>query len=248
MLTSEVPQAAATTTESESLKTKNSVRMAKYYRSPSLVMDEFKDNDYDDQIIYNIPVPPTESAIMESRVDSPLLSSSSRSKIQRKSSKIFIEDEATSKQGHPHGSVQDILQNHGLAQGHAYSLPANYEYPELVSSLKSVYRELFITSCLYLLNISSAVGIVLVNKLIYSHYKFPYGFVLTLYHFVLTSIGLQILALLKMFPIKPVEIIKVLPLSVSFCSYVVLTNLSLQYNSGTFYQVIGDKKRAYLSS
>lgn len=123
----------------------------------------------------------------------------------------------------------------------SYSLPpapVNYEYPELVKSLKGVYKEMFITIGLYMLNIASAVGIVIVNKLIYTHYKFPHGLILTLYHFLLTSVGLQILALLKFFPIKPVKLIKILPLSVSFCSYVVLTNLSLQYNSGTFYQVI----------
>ena len=119
----------------------------------------------------------------------------------------------------------------------SYTLPDKYEYPELVQSLKNVYKEMAITSCLYVLNIVSAVGIVLVNKFIYSYYQFPHGLILTLYHFVLTSIGLQVLAGLKMFPIKPVSLIKVLPLSISFCSYVVLTNLSLQYNSGTFYQV-----------
>lgn len=124
-----------------------------------------------------------------------------------------------------------------------FTLPANYEYPEMVQSLKNVYKEMFITSSLYALNIVSAVGIVLVNKLIYAHYNFPHGIVLTLYHFVITSIGLQILAALKMFPVKPVNLLKVLPLSVSFCSYVVLTNLSLQYNSGTFYQVNQKKEK-----
>lgn len=119
----------------------------------------------------------------------------------------------------------------------SYSLPTNYEYPELVKSLKNVYKEMFITIGLYVLNIVSAVGIVLVNKFIYTHYKFPHGLVLTLYHFVLTSIGLQFLAAMRFFPIKPVSLLKILPLSISFCSYVVLTNLSLQYNSGTFYQV-----------
>lgn len=113
----------------------------------------------------------------------------------------------------------------------------NYEYPVLVASLKTVYRELATTFALYLLNIASAVGIVLINKYIYSHFKFPHGIVLTFYHFLLTGLGLQVLAGLKMFAVKRVNILQILPLSASFCSYVVLTNLSLQYNSGTFYQV-----------
>ena len=113
----------------------------------------------------------------------------------------------------------------------------NYEYPVLVASLKAVYRELATTLALYLLNITSAVGIVLINKYIYLHFKFPHGIVLTFYHFLLTGLGLQVLAGLKMFAVKRINILQVLPVSISFCSYVVLTNLSLQYNSGTFYQV-----------
>lgn len=113
----------------------------------------------------------------------------------------------------------------------------DYEYPSMVASLKHSYKELGITSLLYLVNIISAVGIVIVNKFIFNHFKFPHGLVLTFYHFVLTSIGLHILAALKFFPVKPVKLLKILPLSISFCSYVVLTNLSLLYNSGTFYQV-----------
>lgn len=179
----------------------NNARMAKYYRSPSLLA---VNNDHG-------PVEMTESA------NHPLL------KMQRKLSKSLI----------------DPIQQPKEQAQQAYSLPENYEYPKLVSSFK---HELFITACLYLLNIVSAVGIVLVNKFIYTHYNFPHGLVLTLYHFVLTSIGLKILAAVGMFPIKPVKLVKVLPLSISFCSYVVLTNLSLLYNSGTFYQVKKEKR------
>lgn len=159
--------------------------------------------------------PATLIEMPQSESGQPLLS-----QIHRKNSKSLIEFDE--------GSKKEV---------ESYSLPQNYEYPEMVKSLKSVYKELFITSSLYALNIVSAVGIVLVNKFIYSYYKFPHGLVLTLFHFVLTSVGLQILAALKCFAVKPVKLHKILPLSVSFCSYVVLTNLSLQYNSGTFYQV-----------
>lgn len=113
----------------------------------------------------------------------------------------------------------------------------SYEYPGIVKSMKSVYKEMFITTSLYLLNIISAVGIVLINKYIYTFFKFKYGVVLTFYHFALTSLGLHLLAAFKLFQSKPVNILQVFPVSISFCAYVLLTNLSLQYNSGTFYQV-----------
>ena len=116
-------------------------------------------------------------------------------------------------------------------------LSQTYEYPKVVQNLKSVYKDMAITSGLYALNIVSAVGIVLVNKYIYSVFRFNYGVVLTFYHFALTSIGLRLLAKIGVFEPKSVKLLQVLPVSISFCAYVVLTNLSLQYNSGTFYQV-----------
>jgi solute carrier family 35 protein E3 len=90
----------------------------------------------------------------------------------------------------------------------------------------------------YGVNIASAVGIVLLNKCIYATHHFRYGVVLTFYHFALTAIGLRIIAGLGMFKTKTVSFKEVWPLSVAFCSYVVLTNTSLQYNSGTFYQIL----------
>lgn len=198
----------------------NTARIARYYRSPLILddRDEGKDDkeiEIGDKINFNSESPAVsiEMPVESHESEHPLLI-----KAQRKQ---FRSRDHVSKQ----------------SESRSYSLPANYEYPELVKSLKNVYKEMFITSSLYALNIVSAVGIVIVNKFIYSHYKFPHGLVLTLYHFVLTSIGLQVLAGLKMFSIKPVSVVKILPLSISFCSYVVLTNLSLQYNSGTFYQV-----------
>lgn len=199
----------------------NNARIARYYRS-SLIIDNTADDeteyldlfdDDDDDNTKNSETPVTLIEMPES--EHPLL----RKNVKESESEVM-----------------KSKSNPKMASNY-YDLPDKYEYPELVQSLKNVYKEMLITSSLYVLNIASAVGIVLVNKFIYSHYKFPHGLVLTLYHFVLTSIGLQVLAFMKLFPIKPVSLVKVLPLSISFCSYVVLTNLSLQYNSGTFYQV-----------
>ncbi len=39
-----------------------------------------------------------------------------------------------------------------------------------------------------------------------------------------------------MFEVKKVALMDVLPLCVSFCGFVVLTNLSLEYNTVGFYQ------------
>ena len=206
---------------------KNIARTARYYRSSALK------NEDESEMTAEISSPDNLSDLMPA--ESRLSKSQEVEKFEREHKhKREHEDDY---HGNDETEVLKKQSNPVLSKGQAYALPINYEYPELVRSLKTVYKEMFITSGLYLLNIVSAVGIVLVNKYIYTYYKFPYGLVLTLYHFVLTSIGLQILAGLKFFPVKPVSLMKVLPLSVSFCSYVVLTNLSLQYNSGTFYQV-----------
>ena len=86
------------------------------------------------------------------------------------------------------------------------------------------------------LNLASAIGIVFLNKLIYVKYDFP-SMTLTLIHFVMTSIGLQICAWMNIFSHKRLSIIKILPLSASFCGFVVFTNLSLQNNTIGTYQV-----------
>lgn len=86
------------------------------------------------------------------------------------------------------------------------------------------------------LNLVSAISIVFINKLIYIHYNFP-SMSLTLVHFIMTSIGLQIFAWGNIFSPKTLFIKKLLPLSASFCGFVVFTNLSLQYNSVGTYQL-----------
>lgn len=74
------------------------------------------------------------------------------------------------------------------------------------------------------LNLASAIGIVFLNKLIYVKYDFP-SMTLTLIHFIVTSVGIQICAWMNIFSPKSLFIKKVLPLSASFCGFVVFTNL-----------------------
>ena len=86
------------------------------------------------------------------------------------------------------------------------------------------------------LNLASAISIVFLNKLIYIRYQFP-SMTLTLTHFIVTSLGLQLCAQLNIFSPKKLSILNVLPLSASFCGFVVFTNLSLQYNTVGTYQL-----------
>ena len=86
------------------------------------------------------------------------------------------------------------------------------------------------------LNLASAIGIVFTNKFIYVRYGFP-SMTLTLVHFVMTSVGLQLCAWLNVFSPKRLMIKKTLPLSAAFCGFVVLTNLSLQNNTVGTYQL-----------
>lgn len=85
-------------------------------------------------------------------------------------------------------------------------------------------------------NLASAIGIVMLNKLIFVNYHFP-SMTLTLVHFITTSLCLQLCVWLNIFRPKRIPILSVLPLSASFCGFVVFTNLSLQFNTVGTYQL-----------
>ena len=97
------------------------------------------------------------------------------------------------------------------------------------------YGTLFTTSCLFL-NICLSIGIVIINKWIYSHYGFP-NITLTCMHFVFTTIGLLLCQQAGIFQKKSLPVFKMLPLSLTFCGFVVFTNLSLQTNTVGTYQL-----------
>ncbi len=86
------------------------------------------------------------------------------------------------------------------------------------------------------LNLVSAISIVFLNKTLYVSYAFP-SMTLTLIHFIITSLGLQICVWFNVFSPKRLVLTKILPLSASFCGFVVLTNLSLQSNAVGTYQL-----------
>ncbi|KAM8974016.1 solute carrier family 35 member E3 [Pelodytes ibericus] len=87
-----------------------------------------------------------------------------------------------------------------------------------------------------LANLLSSICIVFVNKWIYVHHGFP-NMSLTLVHFVITWLGLYICQRLGVFCPKSLPASKVLLLALSFCGFVVFTNLSLQNNTIGTYQL-----------
>ena len=86
------------------------------------------------------------------------------------------------------------------------------------------------------LNICLSIVIVLINKWIYTHYGFP-NITMTCLHFVCTTFGLLICERLGIFQAKKLPVMKMIPLSLTFCGFVVFTNLSLQTNTVGTYQL-----------
>ncbi|CAI9537190.1 unnamed protein product [Staurois parvus] len=87
-----------------------------------------------------------------------------------------------------------------------------------------------------LVNLLSSICIVFINKWIYVHHGFP-NMSLTLVHFVVTWLGLFLCQRLGVFCPKSLPTSKVLLLALSFCGFVVFTNLSLQNNTIGTYQL-----------
>jgi len=87
------------------------------------------------------------------------------------------------------------------------------------------------------LNLFSSLSIVFVNKWLFYYSKFP-SITLTLINFIGTSIGLYLCLAAGFFKRKSVAVRDVIPLSLSFCGFVVFTNLSLKFNTVGTYQLL----------
>ncbi|XP_029426196.1 solute carrier family 35 member E3 isoform X2 [Nannospalax galili] len=87
-----------------------------------------------------------------------------------------------------------------------------------------------------LFNLLVSICIVFLNKWIYVHHGFP-NMSLTLVHFVVTWLGLYICQKLDIFAPKSLPLSRLLLLALSFCGFVVFTNLSLQNNTIGTYQL-----------
>lgn len=86
-------------------------------------------------------------------------------------------------------------------------------------------------------NFFSSTGIVSANKLVFNS-GFKFATTLTFIHFVCTFIGLCLLAQLGVYQPKSLDIRKAAKLSLAGMGFVVFSNLSLQFNSVGFYQVM----------
>lgn len=87
-----------------------------------------------------------------------------------------------------------------------------------------------------LLNLFCSMCIVFLNKWVYTVIRFP-NITLTCIHFAATFFGLCICHYTNLFKPKRLQIIQVFPLSLTFCGFVVFTNLSLQSNTVGTYQL-----------
>ncbi len=95
-----------------------------------------------------------------------------------------------------------------------------------------------VTITLMAFNFFSAVGIVFANKYVFHVFGYNFACFVTALHFVTTSIGGRVCLALGMYEVKELKHMDVLPITVSFCAFVVFNNLSLQYNSVGFYQLM----------
>ena len=94
----------------------------------------------------------------------------------------------------------------------------------------------FVAVCL-ILNIGCSIAIVLINKHVYTDFGFP-NVTLTCFHFIVTSVGLVVCHQLNLFQPKRLPVLQMLPLALTFCGFVVFTNLSLETNTVGTYQLI----------
>jgi solute carrier family 35 protein E3 len=94
------------------------------------------------------------------------------------------------------------------------------------------------TVALMSFNFVSAVGIVFANKYVFHVYEYNFACFVTALHFVVTALGGRICLMFGLYKVKELNHWDVLPITASFCCFVVFNNLSLQYNSVGFYQLM----------
>jgi len=95
-----------------------------------------------------------------------------------------------------------------------------------------------ITAVSYMaLNFCTSILIIWTNKLAYQN-GFKWALSLTVLHFCITFLGLEICARCGMFVRKQLKIMSVVPISAAFCGFVLFNNLSLQYNVVGMYQLL----------
>ena len=96
------------------------------------------------------------------------------------------------------------------------------------------YQIQVVVGCL--INILASISMIFLNNYIFLHLQIS-TILLTAIQMLSTSVGLMVCLKLKTFKFKKVSIIEILPLAISFCLFVVFTNLSLEYNIIGTYQL-----------
>lgn len=96
-------------------------------------------------------------------------------------------------------------------------------------------KQAVISVCLFS-NLMLSILIVLINKWIYTHYNFP-NISMTCIHFIFTTLGLVLCEKFGIFQPKYLPLANMIPLSLTFCGFVLFTNLSLQTNTVGTYQL-----------
>jgi solute carrier family 35 protein E3 len=102
--------------------------------------------------------------------------------------------------------------------------------------MKNCHHTLEVAASLAI-NLISSIAIIQINKYIYEIYEFP-NMTLTCLNFLFTFFGLLVCNFLNFYRFVRVPIQKMLPMSFSFCGFVLLTNYSLEYNSIGTYQCL----------
>ena len=86
-------------------------------------------------------------------------------------------------------------------------------------------------------NITSAIGIVFINKLVFVYADFPFPVTLTLLHITMTAIGMRVFERARFFEAVKLNKLAILPIAAMYVGYVIFGNLSIQVNSIGFYQI-----------
>ena len=125
------------------------------------------------------------------------------------------------------------MKNGGSVSGADLGVPNSVDHGNNHSDLvKNV-----LVACGLLINLISSVAIIQFNKYIYTQYFFS-NMCLTCIHFLVTFVCLILCVHVGIVDFVHISIKRMLPMAISFCGYILLTNYSLQFNSIGTYQCL----------
>jgi solute carrier family 35 protein E3 len=118
--------------------------------------------------------------------------------------------------------------------------PLSKDDLDLENNVPQVTKTSFMPQVYMVINVVGSISLVFINKLVFSYpqlARIPVSF--TIFHFIVTGAALYLASRpsVGLFKAKYVPWTKMIPISLSFAGFVILTNLSLAYNSVAFYQM-----------